>query len=332
VSFSLKNKNVLYVAPRFFGYDKEIGDELKRRGATVDILWDRPFDTPLLKAITRIRTEWVAKFAERYYERETAMLSRKDYDLVFIINGQTLTSNTLKKWRTHYVNAKFVLYMWDSFGNRPSAINNLRFFDERFSFDPNDSAKFGMHFRPLFFSKGFEGTSAESRKYDISFVGTAHTDRYAIVSAVKKGLKGEVAAYWYLYLQAKWVYLLSKFVKRSFRTATIGEFRFDPLKKVDVQRIFFASNAILDIEHPNQTGLTMRTLEALGARKKLVTTNKNIRCYDFYSHNNICILDRQNPVIPEDFLSAPYEKMPPSTYRRYSLEGWMDEILSNVTP
>jgi hypothetical protein len=87
--------------------------------------------------------------------------------------------------------------------------------------------------------------------------------------------------------------------------------------------------AILDIEHPNQRGLTMRTFETMGAQKKLVTTNALIAEYDFFDTSNICILDRKNPKIPKDFLESPLVPLAPDIYRRYSIEGWLDEITQN---
>lgn len=54
------------MAPRFFGYEKEIEDQLISRGAEVDFVLDRPFDTPFMKAITKVRREWVIGSADRY--------------------------------------------------------------------------------------------------------------------------------------------------------------------------------------------------------------------------------------------------------------------------
>ncbi len=74
----------------------------------------------------------------------------------------------------------------------------------------------------------------------------------------------------------------------------------------------------------------MRTLETLGARKKLVTTNSSVKFYDFYSEDNISIIDRNNPVISERFLNTPYKNVEPHVYRRYSLSGWLEEIINTV--
>lgn len=321
----LHGKNILYVAPRFFGYENEIRDELVRRGGHVDFLLDRPFDTPLLKAVTRIRREWIIGAADRYYEKKCSALA--DYDYVFVVSGQTLSPLTLSRWHDLYPRAKFILYMWDSFGNRPWAIDNLQYFDYKFTFDRQDAEKYKVHFRPLFFSCGFELETGTPLEWDISFIGTAHTDRFSVVSKISKSFTPEIRSFWYLFLQAKWVFWLYLFTNSSFRNAKLSDFKFQPLTKHTVQGFFNSSKAILDIEHPKQTGLTMRTLETIGAKKKLVTTNQNVKYYDFYDERNICVIDRKNPIVPDYFLKTPYIDVADSIYHRYRLEGWMDDIL-----
>lgn len=325
MKYSLADKKVLLVAPLFFGYEQEIRGELERRGAKVDFLLDRPFTSAFLKAVTRWRRQWVMGAAERYYQKHTDISA--DYDYVFVVNGQTLSSSVLEQWRSHFKKAKFFLYMWDSFGNRKDVVNNLRYFDHAFTFDRDDARNHQIFFRPLFFSKGFETGADAALQWDISFIGTAHTDRYAVASKVAAELGGSVRSYWYLFLQAKWVYWLYKAINRGFRPAKLSDFRFDPLTKADVQQVFFGSAAVLDIEHPRQTGLTMRTLETLGARKKLITTNASVTSYDFFSPSNICVIDRENPTVPLNFLTTPYIDVEPAIYHRYRLEGWLDEIL-----
>jgi len=331
MKYLLDGKKVLVIAPQFFGYETEICDELKRRGAKVDFLLDRPFASPFMKAVTRLRRQWVIKAADRYYTEQVEQAETTEYDYVFVVNGQTLSTTILERWHKLFQGAVFVLYMWDSFGNRRWVLDNLKYFHHVFTFDRNDAAKYGLNFRPLFFSRGFEVVAPEQAEFDISFIGTAHTDRYQVLTKVDRALGPSIKKHWYLFLQAKWVYLTYKLTNKGFRGASASDFKFDPLDKSTVQRIFFSSKTILDIEHPQQTGLTMRSLETLGARKKLITTNAAVREYEFFSENNICVIDRRAPVIPHGFLESEYIDIPAEVYQRYRLEGWLDEILEVVT-
>ncbi|MGI9316194.1 MAG: capsular biosynthesis protein CpsH, partial [bacterium] len=148
--------------------------------------------------------------------------------------------------------------------------------------------------------------------------------------AVFKQLPEKARKYNYLFLQAPWVYYYYKLTNPSYKGALRSEFRFTPVPKAEVQRVFYSSRSILDIEHPNQSGLTMRTFETLGCAKKLITTNSKVSQYDFYMPENISIIERHNPVIPDNFFSTNYKPLSPSLYQKYSLEGWLDEILLNL--
>ena len=59
------------------------------------------------------------------------------------------------------------------------------------------------------------------------------------------------------------------------------------MSQEEIISLISKSKAILDINHPSQVGLTMRTFETLGANKKLITTNENIKIYDFFDKENI---------------------------------------------
>ena len=65
----------------------------------------------------------------------------------------------------------------------------------------------------------------------------------------------------------------------------------------------------------------------MGSHKKLITTNALVRDYDFYKQENICIIDRAAPCVPNAFLESPFVPLPTELYRRYSIEGWVDEVL-----
>lgn len=326
----LDGQRVLLIAPRFFGYEREIRSEIERRGAFVDWLPDRPFDTPLMAAITRYKPQWVLSSVDQLYERLLLEMGATYYDTILVINGQTLSRDMLSGLRTSFPSAKIVLYMWDSIDNRRGVVDNLPLFDATFTFDPLSARTHGMRQRPLFFSHSFEQAPSNDFDYHLSFVGTVHSDRYAIVSRLRGNLRPELHAYWYLYLQAQWVYHAYRVMNPAMRKARRNEFQFVPLNKPTLQSVFSRSLAVVDIEHPRQRGLTMRTFEAMGSLKKLVTTNVNVREYEFFNPSNICVIDRVAPRIPSAFLDTPFVPLAPELYRRYSIEGWVDEVFGLV--
>ena len=102
------------------------------------------------------------------------------------------------------------------------------------------------------------------------------------------------------------------------------------IKKIPFQKvyeIYHNAKCVIDIEHSKQSGLTMRTMEMIGLRKKLITTNKDIVNYDFYHEDNILVVDRNNFVLDESFIDRPYHMLDESIYKKYALSNWIMEVL-----
>ncbi len=321
------SSRVLLIAPRFFGYENEIVAEITRQGMQVDMLPDRPFDSPFVKAVMRFRPELGGHQAsDRFFAEQVRQLGRDDYAIILVIQGEGVTARTLTELRAAYPKARMVFYTWDSIENKPFSKRNLPLYDRCSTFDPVDAKKYGMVFRPLFFSPGFDRPSDTAYTYDLSFIGTVHSDRYAIVHALVEQLPADTRSFIYLYLQAPWMYDLRRLFTGTLAGAKREEFRFAPLSKEVVQATFFGSRAVVDIEHPNQRGATMRSFETLGSHRKMVTTNASLRNYDFFDPRNILIIDRQAPVLDREFLKTPYAPVPEDVRSRYSLRQWVREV------
>src|SRR5580658_8270223 len=101
----LTGQRVLLIAPRFFGYDEDIAAEIRRRGASVDLIRDRPFDSPFMRVVTRYGRRMVMPAADRYYLRELERLGGAEYRAVLVINGQTLSKRVLKVIRSSFPTA-----------------------------------------------------------------------------------------------------------------------------------------------------------------------------------------------------------------------------------
>jgi hypothetical protein len=328
----LNNKKILFIAPKFFGYENDIKKELESQGAFVDWMPDRPFESALLKALTKYFPEIISILANNFYLKLINKFGNKNYDYVFVINGQTLSGKTMTHIKSKSPGAIFILYLWDSISNRSHIKNKIHYFTRKFTFDSVDAVQYGIQLRPLFYGHGFDSQVTESIHYKISFVGTIHTDRFNIINKIRKNIPDGAKTFWYLYLQASWVFWLYRYTNQITKDARIDDFKFSSLAKNELQKIFSSSLAILDIEHSSQNGLTMRTLETLGAQKKLITTNKNIQQYDFYNSENICIINRHDPIVPVDFLIQPYRQVSEMIRSRYSITGWIHEIFNEEYP
>ena len=81
-------------------------------------------------------------------------------------------------------------------------------------------------------------------------------------------------------------------------------FRFTPLDKNSLLELYRKSRTVIDIQHPKQTGLTMRCIENRGGETQVdYYESAYQRNTDFYDENNILAVNRENPIVPTGFLS-----------------------------
>jgi hypothetical protein len=324
----LQDKRILYISPKFFGYENKIKQELEDLGATVDFFDDRPANDFMTKVFIRLKLKsLIKKKIDKYYENIYSYILDKKYDFVFVVSPETLSFKELNKIKEIQISAQFILYMWDSFENKNS-FNTIELFDKIFSFDSRDCKKYKLNFLPLFYSKDYKKKDyVPNYKYDLSFVATAHSDRYKISKQIKNLIeKNKLSAYYYFYLPSVIIYFIRKLFIPKYSYGKLSEFSFSSLSQDKIIEIFDNSKVILDINHPSQFGLTMRTIECLGAEKKLITTNQNIKDYDFYNPNNILIIDRENINIDMSFFEKEYKGLSSEIYEKYSLNSWLKNI------
>ncbi len=101
------------------------------------------------------------------------------------------------------------------------------------------------------------------------------------------------------------------------------------MSKKQTVELVSKSKVIIDIEHLKQKGLTMRTLEMLGSNKKIITTNKEVLNYDFFDENNICVIDRNNPIINKSFFESDFRIIDEEIYNKYSINKWVETIFKD---
>jgi hypothetical protein len=327
----LKDKKILFIAPKFFGYEIEIKKEMENMGAVVDYFDERPKNSTFMKAAIRLNMKKVvAKEIKEHYKKIIDKSKENKYDYVIMIVPETISENNILDIKNNQRNAEFILYMWDSIKNKKNSLNLMKYFDKVYTFDKTDlTISEKIKFRPLFYISDYEKIAdKKSFEYDICFIGTAHSDRYQLLKNLEKqSLEKGLKVYYYFYFPSKILFLFRKLFDKNFKMAKYSDFVFKSLSKQEVIDIVAKSKAIIDIQHPKQTGLTMRTIEMLGAKRKLITTNKNIQEYDFYNENNIYIIDRENPKLNISIIENITFNINQEVYKKYSISSWLLDII-----
>jgi len=330
----LNKQRILVFAPSFFGYEKEIVNKLKELGAIVDFYDTRYTETTLGKAIMRIQKNLITNIINRHYKKILLEIENKEYDVLLFFRADPAPRWFNESLNKKYPNAQKVLYIWDSVVVYPTHIEDIDLYDEVFSHDPVDCKQHNLKLRPLFYRDDYlvqNNITPNSYEYDFSFVGAARKDRYLMLENLKVGADKKKQRYFiFYYLHSELSYLFFKYISRDFPKSKKSDFAFSPLNHEEIQKVMASSKVVVDVHHPKQAGLTMRTIEFLASKKKFVTTNKEILKYDFFNENNIGILNRENPEIEAEFLNSEYQNISGDILERYSLGYFLLEILGKV--
>lgn len=324
---------LLLIMPTFFEYPQEIISELNRQGYQVDLFDDRPSQGSLMKAAIRINKTMVSRQIKKYERKIISSVSSVKYDVCLLISGQSLSLSFqfMKNLRDLQTNAKFVLYMWDSLKNFVYIERFFNLFDSIYSFDPSDCKSNGrVQFLPLFYTRSYGligRKELNNRKFDLLFVGTAHPQKYSFIKKISEDLRPVLKRQMiYFYMPSKLLYFYRKITNAEFAHTKLSEINFNAISSTKLIRMFGESNIILDAPQKNQIGLTIRCIETLGARRKLITTNKSIVNYDFYRPENILVYN--GSVSKDDvFFKSPYVELEQSVYEEYSLKSWVKRII-----
>lgn len=324
---------VLLIIPNFFDYPQQICDEIRSMGHEVDWFDDRPSTNCFIKAAIRINKDVINFIIRRYFNGMMEYVKNKKYDKILLISGQSLSFNEhmIIELKETQPQAEFVLYQWDSVKNFAYIEGLQKFFDRCYSFDRQDvSENQRLKFLPLFYSKRYAAIGKkpiDEYKYDFMFVGTAHPKKYKFVSEMsKKLIFAYKRQYVYFYFPSRLVYMFRKLKNSELKKAKYSEFHFTPIKGKEMDQLLYESRCVLDSAQSGQTGLTIRVLESLGARRKVITTNQDVVNYDFYRAENIYVYSG-NFDFSDVFFNSEYQDVEKDIYNKYSLNSWLKELL-----
>ena len=325
----MKGKKVLLFTSVLFSYHIKIKNAIEKLGAEVHLYDERNNPSSLQKIIIRKARFLIQKRTDNYYRFVCMKESSFEPNYILFVSPEAVTCESLKQLKKTYPNATFILYMWDSVKNK-KVDNILPYFDRKYSFDPEDCKKYDMILRPLFYSNEQKGEMPdEICEYDFSFIGTVHSDRAKILWNIKEYCDtNKLSYYFYLFVPGKMLLQLRMRTDRYFRKWEKKYIHTESITKEEVDRVSSKTRCVIDINHPKQTGLTMRTIEMLGMQRKIATTNVNVQNYDFYRPENQILLDRKNISISKEMIISKYMKIEDEILEKYSIDYWAKELFN----
>ncbi|MBR2088153.1 MAG: NAD-dependent epimerase/dehydratase family protein [Oscillospiraceae bacterium] len=325
----LKGKKVLFIA--LPGYSKGMIQKMEDLGAEVAYIHDKPNEGALCKTLGRLQFKPYIKVIESYYQEELEKYKNTQFDYILVIRGEYTPAATLSTMRKMYPKSKMVLYMWDGLANNKYVISKWHLYDRVYTFDRIDYLEYQtqLRFKPLFYYEDYLPESNGEKKYDLCFIGTGHEDRIRVIKKIAEDChKAGMTSFLYFFMPHKLIYLKNKLGNKDFKNVAVHDLHFEPLPMKKLYEIYGSAECIIDMENSGQHGLTMRSIEIIGLKKKLITTNADIVNYDFYNPNNIAVIDRKHPVLDIDFMKKAYEPLSDDLYEKYALGNWLLAVLS----
>jgi len=324
-SKGLMGCQILLIGIGFYDYEQAIADELGRQGAVVFLYDELPLHVRrgvIASFLRRFKVDtsgWVRNHQKKILDK----LSGQHIDYVLVIKGEHISSWFLDELRRMHSGVQLIAYHWDSLTRYPHLVELQSHFDKVYTFDYEDAKRFpSFRLRPLFFrpeiASNMRCSSAETQ--DLTFVGWLHHGRHCQISEIYLwAKKHSLRTFFHLYTGWFSMIKLRLYGNASFVSSLIIGYK-------DYVCLFHASRVIVDLPHPDQTGLTMRAIEALGAGKKLITTSLHISECEFYDPTNICIIDSKNINIDICFLEKEYRRPSEKIIEKYSLSSWVKEV------
>ena len=309
-------RSILIVGPPSLGYLKKIYDELNSY-AYIDphiIEVDR-FSFQYKNIFQRVQNAFLKLFFGRNLKKEyvnTYVIDETNkknfYDVIFTIRPDLLNTSTLRflKSKTSSLEA----FYYDSTRRFPDKIPIIPYFDRVYTYDRLDAEKYSLKFLTNYIYAESKNQNLEYKFFNIS----TFDYRFKAIEKLAEYLESKG---W----TKKILVLGGDNLESKYLTVINEQIPVDAVTELIKQ-----SKIIIEVQRKEQIGLSFRVFEALGHRKKLVTTNADIVNYDFYHPQNMLVVDENNIHIPEDFVNSPYVEVDDSILDYYRLENWVKRV------
>lgn len=189
------------------------------------------------------------------------------------------------------------------------------------TFDRKDAERYGFEFVGQVYRMPESQCKTNTKTSDVFFVG-ADKGRAKMLAQLAEYFRENDIKYDFKLLEDRH----SKF---DDHTILKGSVISHPISYSDTLGYLENTNCILDILQPDQSGVTIRSMEALFYGKKLITNNPNIKEEDFYDPNRIFILGEDNNNgrnLKQFILNCFPEKPTLKVLESHEIRTWVDRL------
>jgi len=315
--------NITLVSLDNLGLNAYISSTLEKQGHTVQHInyrdYKYKYPSVFHKAYNAILKAFFKKNLKHlHHGREIIKELQKNneiQDVILTIKGDFIDPKSILEFKKYA--KRTVGFFNDNTYRCPKIKRVIPYFDEVYSFEKEDCEKFNLQFATNWiYSENNASENKNNFDYGVFNISTIDK-RLPILVRIAEELKSKNINFKFIVLDVK-------------HKATVNDnitYIDKPMPLSEVNDYTNKSKVLLDINRNGQIGLTFRIFESLGLEKKLITTNADIKNYDFYNPNNILVVDENNPVIPASFFENEYEKIPDAIFEKYTIEGWINNVI-----
>lgn len=326
-------RRLLLICPSFFGYHESILGAAEAQGFEGQWVNARASESVFYKAGLKVAPNRVRDAYAGVMQRQLdAIVDPEGLTDILVIKGDGLLPAQLERLRARAPKARVGLYLWDSLRNNPGAPGLARYCDRVSTFDAVDARAQGWDYLPLFSRSPFRAPQDKSdAPYDWCFVGTIHGDRFAVLERLA-ARHPELRAFTHCYVPGKIVHFARGLRQPGLWRPRHVHVTTQLMPRAGFDKAIAESRAVVDIEHPSQTGLTMRTIETLLSGTKLITTNAAVRALDIYDPARVQVIDRHNPQVDAGFFETPFPEIPTDLGAKYQVADWFSRLAGGASP
>lgn len=232
-----------------------------------------------------------------------------------IIHASKLTPPVVRFIRKKEPNIRIIVWYWNPV-DKCVDINKFKKYDcELWTFDEMDHEKYALNYNTQYYFNDVILPNTDDN-IDVFFVG-GDKGRIANLVSLKEKLDNQnISNYFHITSTGK--------ENINYKNYYSSRISYD-----EVLKYIASCKVIVDYVAEKQTGLTLRPLEAMFFKKKLITNDKSIENRDFYTKENIFILGIDDIDDLAEFINSPYKELERVIVNRYDFNSWLNRFANN---
>lgn len=185
---------------------------------------------------------------------------------------------------------------------------------EKWSFDKKDCETYRMNYNTQYYFASYQLPTTQVVN-DVCYLGTDGGRKEKLI-ALQKQLKAQN-------ITTDFRILVQRIPDSPEEGITYFTEKVDYIENL---RQIGQSKAIVEILREGQSGQTLRPLEAMFHKKKLITNDTQIVAYDYYCPENIFVLGLDDMQRMPEFLNTPYHEIPEPIKNKYESKAWLERF------